>query len=94
MRTPQLRRPLTAVIATLTATAASMLLTVPASSAATGSSTPVLVRQSNHLVKKTAPMRKVRVTKLISNTPDKAGRVRVQLANGGSFPFRKPPRKR
>ena len=87
MRTPRLRRPLTAVIATLTATAVSMLLTVSASSAATGSSTPVLARQSNHLVKKTAPMRKVRVTKLISNTPDKAGRVRVQLANGAIIPI-------
>ena len=32
-------------------------------------------------------MRKVRVTKLISNTPDKAGRVRVQLANGAIIPI-------
>lgn len=81
------RRILMALIAMLAATAASMLLTVSASSAATTSSTPVLASHSNYVVKKTAPMQKVRVTKLISSTPDKAGQDKVQLANGAIVPI-------
>jgi hypothetical protein len=87
MRTPQLRRPLTVVIATLTATAASILFTVSAASAATGSSRPELTHQPNHLVKKTAAMKKVRVVRLISGKPDQAGQVKVQLANGSIVPI-------
>lgn len=86
MKRPRFRRMLTALIATLTATAASLLLAASASSAAT-SSAPVPARHSAHLVKKTAAMQKVHVTRLISNTPDKAGQVRVQLANGTVIPI-------
>lgn len=87
MRRSRFRRILAALIATLAATAASMLLTVSASSAATTSASPAPASHSEHLVKKTAAMQKVRVTKLISNRPDKAGRVKVQLANGAIVPI-------
>lgn len=81
MRRSRFRRILAALIAALAATAASVLLAVPASSAAS-TSAPAPASHSNRLVKKTAPMQKVRVTRLVSSKPDKAGRVRVQLANG------------
>jgi DNA/RNA non-specific endonuclease len=87
MRTSRFRRILAALIATLAATAVSMLLTVSASSAATTSSTPAPASHSDHLVEKTAAMQKVRVTKLISSTPDEAGQVKVQLANGAIVPI-------
>lgn len=86
MRRSQFRRIPTALIAMLAATALGMLLIVPASSAAT-SSAPVLASHSTHTVKKTAAMQKVRVTRLISKTPDKAGDVKVQLANGEIIPI-------
>jgi hypothetical protein len=81
MRRSRFRRILAALIATLAATAAGTLLTVSASSAAT-TSTPARASQSDHLVTVTAPMEEVPVAKLVSGTPDKAGQVRVQLANG------------
>lgn len=96
MKRSRHRRILPVLIATLGATAASMLLTVSASSAATtgtaattpaASSNPALASHSDHVVKKTAAMQKVRVTKLVSATPDKAGRVKVQLANGAVVPI-------
>jgi hypothetical protein len=87
MRRSRFRRILAALIATLAATAASVLLAVSASSAAT-TSTPAPASHSNYLVTKTtAPMQKVRVTRLVSSKPDKAGRVRVQLANGAIVPI-------
>jgi hypothetical protein len=63
-----------------------MLLTMSASSAATVSA-PRVASHANLTVKKTAVMQKVRVTKLVSSTPDKEGRVRVQLANGAVVPI-------
>jgi hypothetical protein len=70
----------------LAAAAACVLLTVPAASAA-NSSAPVLASHSSYTVKKTAAMQKVRVTKLISGAPDKAGQVKVELANGAIVPI-------
>ena len=86
MRRPRFRRMLTALIATLAATAVGVLLTMSASSAAT-TSTPVPPSHSSYIVKKTVAMQEVRVTKLISSTPDKAGQDKVQLANGATVPI-------
>ena len=86
MRRPRFRRMLTALIATLAATAVGVLLTMSASSAAT-TSTPVSPSHSSYIVKKTVAMQEVRVTKLISSTPDKAGQDKVQLANGATVPI-------
>lgn len=88
MRRSKSRRMITKSFAVLAATAASILLTVSASSASTTSGTPVSARQSGHLVKKTtAAMQKVRVTRLVSSTPNKKGQVMVQLANGATVPI-------
>lgn len=86
MRKRQFHRTLTAAIVVPTAAAASLLLAVSAASAATNS-TSAPPSQSSLAVKTTLAMHKIRVTRLLSDTPDKTGRVRVELANGAIIPI-------
>lgn len=81
---------LAAASAALAVMAATGLTAPSAASAATagaasGSAAPAL--SSGPAVTRAAPMHVIRVTRLVRSTPDKAGDVTVQLANGAVIPI-------